>query len=182
MGNASKVSKRIRRLRRKYLSVYGEYGNLGLFVVNKIVSECAESIQTHSENTRKEFMRPWRRRKETLGVFSLCAKRYKSVYISVINNTNVNLFKILSNYIIWDRLSQKTISRYCPFKQNAQGGPQGGGELGSAVFCDDCWDPKSAHPSLKQSICAVDCSGGDAYRFRPAGNSVHDSESRGPCL
>jgi hypothetical protein len=116
MGNAWKVSKRIRRLRRKYLSVYGEYGNLGLFAVHKIVSECPESIQTHSENTRKEFMRPWRRRKETLGVFSLCAKRYKSEYIFVNNNTNVNLFKILSNYIIWDRLSQKTISRYCPFK------------------------------------------------------------------
>jgi hypothetical protein len=61
-------------------------------------------------------MRPWRRRKETLGIFSFYAKRYKSVYISVNNNTNLNLFKILSNYIIWDRLSQKTISRYCPFK------------------------------------------------------------------
>jgi hypothetical protein len=61
-------------------------------------------------------MRPWRRRKETLGIFSLYAKRYKSVYISVNNNTNLNLFKILSNYIIWNRLSQKTISRYCPFK------------------------------------------------------------------
>ena len=73
-------------------------------------------FKTHSENTRKEFMRPWRRRKETLGVFSLYAKRYKSVYISVNNNTNLNLFKILSNYIIWNRLSQKTISRYCPFK------------------------------------------------------------------
>ncbi len=42
-------------------------------------------------------------------------------------------------------------------KQVAQGGPQGGGELGSAVLCDDCWDPKSALPFLKQSICAVDC-------------------------
>ncbi len=59
-------------------------------------------------------MRTWRRRKETLGVFSLYAERYKSVYISVINNTNLNLFQILSKYIIWDRLSQKTISRYCP--------------------------------------------------------------------
>jgi hypothetical protein len=62
-------------------------------------------------------MRTWRRRKETLGVFSLYAKRYKSVYISVNNNnnTNLNLIKILSNYIIWDRLSQKIISRYCSF-------------------------------------------------------------------
>jgi len=64
-------------------------------------------------------MRTWRRRKETLGVFSLYAKRYKSVYISVNNNTNLNLFEILSNYIIWERLSQKTISRYCPFNQPA---------------------------------------------------------------
>jgi hypothetical protein len=32
-------------------------------------------------------------------------------------------------------------------KQVAQGGPQGGGELGSAVLCDDCWDPKSAQCS-----------------------------------
>jgi hypothetical protein len=66
---------------------------------------------------RKEFMSSWRIRKETLGVFSLYAKRYKSVYISINNNTNLNLFNILSNYIIWDRLSQKTISRYCPFKR-----------------------------------------------------------------
>jgi len=39
----------------------------------------------------------------------------ESVYISVNNNTNLNIIKILSNYIIWNRLSQKTISRYCPF-------------------------------------------------------------------
>jgi hypothetical protein len=37
------------------------------------------------------------------------------VYISVNNNTNLNFLKILSNYTIWDRLSQKTISRYGPF-------------------------------------------------------------------
>ncbi len=61
-------------------------------------------------------MRTWRWRKEALGVFSLYAKRHKSVHIFVNNNTNFNFFKILSNYTIWDRLSQKTISRYCPFK------------------------------------------------------------------
>jgi hypothetical protein len=80
-----------------------------------------------SSNARKVFKRIWRIRGKNLcvhgedakrlGVFSLCAKRYKSVYISVNNNTNLNLFKILSNYIIWDRLSQKTISRYCPFNK-----------------------------------------------------------------
>jgi hypothetical protein len=60
-------------------------------------------------------MRTWRRRKENLGVFSLYAKRHKSVYISVNNNTNFKIFWILSIYTIWDGLSQKTISRYCPF-------------------------------------------------------------------
>ena len=61
-------------------------------------------------------MHTWRRRKEALSVFSRYAKRHKSVYIFVNNNTNFNFLKILSNYTIWDRLSQKTISRYCPFK------------------------------------------------------------------
>ncbi len=41
---ARRVSKHIRRVRRKHLSVEGEYGKLGLFAVHKIVSECAESI------------------------------------------------------------------------------------------------------------------------------------------
>ncbi len=40
----------------------------------------------------------------------------KSVYISVNNNTNKKNSKILSIYTIWDRLSQKTISRCFPFK------------------------------------------------------------------
>jgi hypothetical protein len=35
-----------------------------------------------------ESMRTWRRRKETLGVFSYYAKRHKSAYISVNKNTN----------------------------------------------------------------------------------------------
>ncbi len=60
-------------------------------------------------------MRTWRRRKEALGVLGEYAKRHKSVYIFVNNNTNFNLFKILSNNIIRDRLSPKTVSRYCPF-------------------------------------------------------------------
>jgi hypothetical protein len=43
------------------------------------------------------------------------------VYISVNNNnTNLNFLKILSNYTIWVRLCQKTISRYCPFKRLKQ--------------------------------------------------------------
>ena len=63
-------------------------------------------------------MRQWRRRKKTLGVFSKYAKRCKSVNISENNNTNTNFFynSYLLYYTIWDGLSQKTISRYCPFK------------------------------------------------------------------
>ncbi len=38
------------------------------------------------------------------------------MYISVKNNTNFKKFLFLSIYTIWDRLSLKTISRYCPFK------------------------------------------------------------------
>jgi hypothetical protein len=44
MENARKASKRIRRTCGKYLSVYGEYGKLGLFAAHKIVSKYAESI------------------------------------------------------------------------------------------------------------------------------------------
>jgi hypothetical protein len=44
METAQKVSKHIRRIRRKYLSLDGEYGKLGLLAVHKIVSVCAESI------------------------------------------------------------------------------------------------------------------------------------------
>ncbi len=62
-------------------------------------------------------MRQWRKRKKTLGVFSKYAKRCKSVNISENTNTNKKIFQILTNYTIWDGLSQKTISRYCPFKQ-----------------------------------------------------------------
>ncbi len=61
-------------------------------------------------------MRTWRKRKETLGVFSYYAKRHKSAYISVNNNTNWKKFYVLSIFTRWDGLSQKTISRYCPFK------------------------------------------------------------------
>jgi hypothetical protein len=41
----------------------------------------------------------------------------KSAIISINTNTKKKNFLILTNYIIRDGLSQKTISRYCPFKQ-----------------------------------------------------------------
>jgi hypothetical protein len=42
-------------------------------------------------------MRTWRRRKEALPVFSLYAKRHKSVYICVNNNTNFIFLKVVGN-------------------------------------------------------------------------------------
>ncbi len=44
------------------------------------------------------------------------AKRHKTVNISFNNNTNLNFFLDYSIYTVWDGLSPKTISRYCPFK------------------------------------------------------------------
>ena len=79
------------RIRGKYLNAFGEY---------------AERIYAYMEKTQRYS-----------DAFSSYAKRYKSVFISVNNNTNVKFFYILSIYIIWDRLSQKTISCYCPFKR-----------------------------------------------------------------
>ncbi len=78
------------RMRGKYLNVFGE---------------CAESIYASMEKTQKDS---WRILQIT--------KRCKSVNISKNNNTNLKKIQILANYTIWDGLSQKTISRYCPFK------------------------------------------------------------------
>jgi hypothetical protein len=61
MGNAWKVSKRIRRLRRKYLSVYEEYGNL--------------RYTMSSPNVRKVFKRIWRIRGKNLCVHGEDTKR-----------------------------------------------------------------------------------------------------------
>ncbi len=60
--NAQKVSKRSRRIRGQYLSVYGEQGELGLFAVHKIVSEYTKSILTYSENAGKESLHTLGRR------------------------------------------------------------------------------------------------------------------------
>jgi hypothetical protein len=61
-------------------------------------------------------MHTYRRRKETLGVLGEHALRHKSVYISVNYNTNFKFLKTLFIFTIWKGLSQKTITRYCPFK------------------------------------------------------------------
>jgi hypothetical protein len=91
MKNAGKISKRIRKMHGKYLSVYGEYGECrGCLRYSKsspntrkvltVFGEFAERIYAYMENMQR-----------ALCVFSYYAKRHKSVYISVNNNTN---FKI----------------------------------------------------------------------------------------
>jgi hypothetical protein len=66
----STVSKRIRRTRRKYLRVHGEYGEFLVFGGTQSCLQICGKYLTYSENTRKESMRTWRKSKETLGVFS----------------------------------------------------------------------------------------------------------------
>ncbi len=80
------------RMRGKYLNIFGEY---------------TERIYAYMEMTQRG---PWR-------IF-LIRQEHKSVYIFV--NTNFHFSKILSNYTIWDRLSQKTISRHCPLYNTVQ--------------------------------------------------------------
>jgi hypothetical protein len=77
-----------------YLNVFGEY---------------AERIYAYVEKTQRACPR-----------VLFYAKRHKSVYISVNKNMNLKKF-ILSIYTVWDGLSLKTISRYCPFKQKVTG-------------------------------------------------------------
>ncbi len=66
----------------------------------------------------KIIQRCRRMRLDTLGAFSYGALWVKTSNISVNNNTNFKIFWILSIYTIWDGLSLKTISRYCPFNVN----------------------------------------------------------------
>jgi hypothetical protein len=45
---------RIRRIRGKCLSVYGEYGKFRVVAVHKVVSEYAERIYAHMERTPRD--------------------------------------------------------------------------------------------------------------------------------
>ncbi len=82
------------------LSVYGEYGNLGLFVVHNCLRMHGKYLNAFGEYAERIY-----------------------VYMEKTQRYSWRILCILSNYIIWDRLSQKTISRYCPFKG-------GGGDVG----------------------------------------------------
>ncbi len=65
--------------------------NLGLLTVHKNVSKYAENFLTYLKNILTESKCTWRRRKETFGVFSLYAKRYKTEHKSV-NNGHKRIF------------------------------------------------------------------------------------------
>jgi hypothetical protein len=63
-------------------------------------------FSVYLENTRNVSKR-LRIRKETLGVLREYAKRHKSVYVSVNNNTNLDFLNILFIFTIWNGLGQK---------------------------------------------------------------------------
>jgi hypothetical protein len=81
----------MRRIQGKCLSVYGEYGEFRV--------ACGKQNRL-------------RIREKNLCVHGEDAKRHKTVYISV----NDNFLRFFLSYTVWDGLSLKSISRYCPFK------------------------------------------------------------------
>jgi hypothetical protein len=65
-------------------------------------------------------------------------------------------------------------------QEGAQGGPQGRGELGAAIRCDDSGHFKTAHPSLKQSRGSVKGSHtGKRNDLWPPGGPVDKREKMG---
>ncbi len=125
--NTRKVFKYLWRMRRKYLSVFGDYAESIYAYMEKMANWGYLRYTKSSLNTWKVFKRIRRIRGKNLCVsgedvkglltYSPNTPKDKSVFISVNNNTSVKFFYILSIYIKWDRLSQKTISRYCPFNK-----------------------------------------------------------------
>ncbi len=73
-----------------------------------------------SPNTRKVFKHIRRIRRKNLCAHGEDAKRL----LTYSPNTpkDISFLKILSNYTMWNGLSQQTISRYCPFNPVAQVG------------------------------------------------------------
>ncbi len=86
---------RIRRLPGKCLSVYIENGEF------RVVCGTQSRLRIRGKN---------------LCAHGDNAKRYKTGDILVVNGPTWKIFQILTFYTKWVGLSQKTISRYCPFK------------------------------------------------------------------
>ncbi len=97
MENALKVSKRIRRICRKYLSVYGENGKLGLFTNHlrirgkylKVFREYAERIFAHMEKTQRD---------NTPKDIKMCLS-----WLIIIQILNLDRFFLFTLYV-WDGL------------------------------------------------------------------------------
>ena len=116
---------RNRRIRRYPFPVFGEYAEIlsaysyFLPVRGKdfcVFSSYAESISAYSPNTWKGDMRLLQIRRKDMNVFSEYADIYKSCPISSLGVQKPKIFQILSHFHLLVGFSQKTISRYCPFK------------------------------------------------------------------
>jgi hypothetical protein len=127
--NTPKELCRSRRIRRKYLIVFGNGAKilyayteitaiLEWFYLYKVVSEYAESILTCTENTLKAFKRVRRIRQEYLAVYGDYADKHKTEPISPNIRPKPKKFQILYYHSIHDRIGKKPISRYCPFNYN----------------------------------------------------------------
>ncbi len=86
----------------------------------------------------------------------------KSVYISVNNYTYYEYYTILSIYTKWNGLSQKTISRCCPFKDvhmctltcfQGTRGPCSDGDRCCVPSASPPSDPSSARTPRRRSSC-----------------------------
>ncbi len=104
--NAQKVSKRIRRIRGKYLSVDGAHYYLRLFAVYKIVSEYS---------TRKVFKRIGRMRGKNLCIHGEDAKRLlayspntpKVIKVCIYWLIIIRILKFFGIYTIWGWIKPK---------------------------------------------------------------------------
>jgi hypothetical protein len=109
-------------MRGKYLSVFGDYAESIYAYMETIANLGYLRYTKSSQNIRKVFKRIRRIRGKNLCVHGEDTKRLlayspntpKDIKVclsqfSINNNMNVKFFCNLSIYIIWDRLSQKTI-------------------------------------------------------------------------
>ncbi len=104
--NVQQVSKRIRRIPGKYLSVHGEHGKLGLFAVHKIVS------------TRKVFKPVQRMRGKNLCLYGEDAKRLLAYSPNMPKDIKVGIYCLI---IIRIHIQSQTqlIMDYFSFRKGA---------------------------------------------------------------
>jgi hypothetical protein len=102
---------RISKIRQKSFIVVGQYA--------KIVSEYAKIILACTEYTLKACKRLRRIRQEYFDVYGEYADRHKTEPLSAKNfQPKPKKSRLLNPHSTHDRIG-KTISRYCPFKEEA---------------------------------------------------------------